>query len=87
MNILKHMEAVFLVSLAVAGPVTVAFDAIPEAHAAAARSTVVASAAPDQAIPVVVVSAKRMTDAEKLQSLEEEEARLRAVRMADRSTF
>ncbi|MGZ8315652.1 MAG: hypothetical protein ACXW3B_10780 [Telluria sp.] len=85
MNILKHMEAVFLVTLAVAGSATVAFDGIPEAHAKAAPAAV-ASAAPGQEIPVVVVSAKRMTEAEKLQSMEEE-ARLDGARMADRSTF
>ena len=69
MNILKNMEAVFLVSLAIAGPASVALDAIPEAHA---RSLPVAAAATRQAMPVVVVSARRMTDAEKRQSLEEE---------------
>jgi hypothetical protein len=78
MNVLKHMEAIFLVSLAVAGPVTVALDVIPDAHA---RQAVAVNAAPAGQIPVVVISGKRMTEAEKQQSLEEE-ARLADVRTA-----
>lgn len=85
MNILKHMEAVFLATLAVAGTASVAFDTLPDANAAT-RPVVVARAAPAQDIPVVVVSAKRMTEEEKIQSLEEE-ARLGDDRVADRSTF
>ena len=78
MNTLKNMEAIFLVTLAVAGPATLAVDAIPEANA----SPVTASAtARTTTMPVVVISAKRMSAAEKQQSLEEE-ARLAGVRVA-----
>lgn len=83
MNILKNMEAVFLVSLAIAGPASVVIDALPEANSA---RTPVAAVATQQAIPVVVVSARRMTDEEKRQSLEEE-ARDAAIKVADRGSF
>lgn len=69
MNILKNMEAVFLVSLAIAGPASVVIDTLPEAHAGRVPE---ASAATQQAMPVVIVSARRMTDAEKRRSLAEE---------------
>lgn len=82
MNILKNMEAVFLVSLAIAGPASVVIDALPEANA----SRMPAAVATQQAIPVVVVSARRMTDEEKRQSLEEE-ARDASVRVAARGSF
>jgi hypothetical protein len=78
MNVLKHMEAIFLVSLAVAGPVTVALDVIPEAQA---RRVAAATVTPSGPMPVVVISGKRMTEAEKQQSLDEE-ARLADVRTA-----
>lgn len=67
MNILKHMEAVFLASVALAVSGSTIVDTLPEAHAkpAAAASTVTA-------VPVVVVSAKRMTPQEKQQSLQAE---------------
>ncbi|NML60896.1 hypothetical protein HHL21_07315 [Massilia sp. RP-1-19] len=83
MNILKNMEAVFLVSLAIAGPASVAFDALPEANA---TRMPVAAAATQQAIPVVVVSARRMTAEEKRLSLEEE-ARDASFKVASRSSF
>lgn len=76
MNILKHMEAIFVATiatavLAVSG--TYALDSVPEAQAsapvvAAANSTYAGNAS----MPVVVISAKRMTADEKLQSLREE---------------
>jgi hypothetical protein len=83
MNILKNMEAVFLVSLAIAGPASVVIDSLPEANAARAP---IAAAAPKQAMPVVVVSARRMTQEEKLQSLAEE-ARTASITVAARSNF
>jgi len=83
MNILKNMEAVFLVSLAVAGTASVVVDVLPEANAS---RTVVAAPASQQAIPVVVVSARRMTDEEKRQSLEQE-ARDASFKVASRSSF
>ena len=83
MNILNNMEAVFLVSLAIAGPASVLVDVLPEANA---RRTPVAAVASQQAIPVVVVSARRMTDEEKRQSLEEE-ARDASFKVASRGGF
>ena len=83
MNILKNMEAVFFVSLAIAGPASVVFDALPEANATRTPTAAVAS---QQAIPVVVVSARRMTDEEKRQSLVEE-ARAASIKVAARSSF
>lgn len=64
MNILKHMEAVFVATVALAVSGSYLIDTLPEAHA----KTVVASAA----VPVVVVSAKRMSPQEKRQSLQAE---------------
>lgn len=69
MNILKNMEAVFLVTLAIAGPASVVIDTLPKAYAA---RTAAIAAPTQQAIPVVVVKGRRMTDAEKRQSLNEE---------------
>ncbi|MGJ7916337.1 hypothetical protein ACI48D_12795 [Massilia sp. LXY-6] len=71
MNVLKHMEAAFLLSLSVAGVASVAIDAIPPAEAGV---PVRAAAAIQPGMPVVHVSAKRMTDTEKRQSLEAERA-------------
>lgn len=83
MNILKNMEAIFLVSLAIAGPASVVIDALPDANATRTRT---AATATQQAIPVVVVSARRMTEEEKRQSLEEE-ARAAAMTVAARGSF
>jgi hypothetical protein len=71
MNVLKHMEAAFLFSLSVAGVASVAADAIPPAQASAPTRVEVA-VQPD--MPVVHVSAKRMTEAEKRASLQAERA-------------
>lgn len=84
MNILKNMEAVFLVSLAIAGPASVVLDALPEANARRVPEATVAAA--QQSMPVVVVSARRMTDAEKRQSLADE-ARAGQLQVASRSSF
>jgi hypothetical protein len=71
MNIIKHMEAAFLFSLSVAGVASVAVEAIPPAQASApARIEVVAQSS----MPVVHVTAKRMTEAEKRLSLQAERA-------------
>ena len=66
MNVLKHMEAVFVatVALAMSGSYLLT---LPEAYA---KPMLSASAA----VPVVVVSAKRMSAQEKQQSLEAERA-------------
>lgn len=71
MNVLKHMEAAFLFSLSVAGVASVAADAIPPAQASVPAAVAVA-VQPD--IPVVHVSAKRLSDAEKRASLLAERA-------------
>jgi hypothetical protein len=75
MNVLKHMEAAFLFSLSVAGVASVAVDAIPPAQASVALQTQAqVQVAVQPNIPVVHVSAKRMTDAEKRASLQAEHA-------------
>ncbi|MES2017193.1 MAG: hypothetical protein V4484_11915 [Pseudomonadota bacterium] len=61
MNILKHMEAVFVATLVLAVSSSYLVDTLPQAHAKPALS---ASAQ----VPTVVVSAKRMSAQEKLQS-------------------
>jgi len=71
MNVLKHMEAAFLFSLSVAGVASVALDAIPPAQATV---PVQVQAAVQPSMPTVHVSAKRMTEAEKRQSLQAERA-------------
>jgi hypothetical protein len=71
MNVLKHMEAAFLFSLSVAGVAGVAVDAIPPAEASV---PVQARVEVQPSMPVVHVSAKRMTEAEKRQSLQAERA-------------
>lgn len=67
MNILKHMEAVFVATVALAVSGSYLVDAVPQAHA---KPAVEASAVAQT--PVVVVSAKRMSAAEKRQSLQAE---------------
>jgi len=69
MNILKHMEAVFVATVALAVSGSYLIDSLPEAHA----KPVVAVAA-TTAVPVVVVSAKRMSPQEKRQALQAEAA-------------
>ena len=64
MNILKHMEAVFVATVALAIGGSYMIDALPEAHA---KTAAVAAQGP---VAVVVVSAKRMSAAEKQQALQ-----------------
>ena len=71
MNVIKHMEAAFLVTLGVACTAGVAVDAIPSAQARAVAPAAVAVTAPST-IPVVRVSAKRMSTIDKLRSLADE---------------
>ena len=70
MNIISHMEAAFVVALGLAGSVALFTDdaalTTPPAMSTAAALTTT--------MPTVVVSAKRMTEAEKRQSLLEESA-------------
>jgi hypothetical protein len=76
MNALKHMEAVFVIALSVAGVGSYLAATSQEAHAAPVQT---AQAAPHMA--VVTVVAKRLTAAEKAQSLRDEVA---ATRVASR---
>ena len=73
MNVLKHMEAIFVVTLAFAGSVGVVTNAVPEAHAQDMRASADAIAAPGK-MAVVTVTAKRMSTIEKTLSLLEEGA-------------
>jgi hypothetical protein len=70
-NIAKHMEAIFVVALAFAGSASLVVDNLPEAQAHVAVP-VASQIATRGNMPVVIVSAKRMTDAEKRASLQAE---------------
>jgi hypothetical protein len=72
MNIIKHMEAVFLVSLSVAGVASVMLDSMSTAQAQPLTTSV--TVASNAGVPVVKVTAKRLSAAEK-QRLIAEEAR------------
>ena len=72
MNVIKHMEAAFLFSLSVAGVASVMLDGMSAAQAHPLTTTV--SVASNAGIPVVKVTAKRLSAAEK-QELIAEEAR------------
>lgn len=69
MNIIKHMEAAFVVALAFAGSATLLIDTVPEAQA---KATAVAAIATPERMAVVTVSAKRLSPMEKVRSLEED---------------
>ena len=62
MNLLKHMEAVFIATVVLAVTGSYVADTMPTAHATPAAVVSTAS------VPVVVVSAKRMSAQEKLQA-------------------
>jgi hypothetical protein len=70
MNLIKHMEAVFLVSLSVAGVASVMLDTIPAAQAQPLTTTV--TVASNAGVPVVKVTAKRPSAAQKQRLLAEE---------------
>jgi hypothetical protein len=72
MNVIKHMEAAFLVALSLAAVSSVAVDRMQPAQA---TTQAVATTA---GIPVVHVTAKRLTPAEKQQMLALERVRSRA---------
>ena len=61
MNIAKNMEAIFVAAIVIAGATTFATAAVP----AATVSAPVAAKAETTKMPVVTVSAKRLTAAEK----------------------
>jgi hypothetical protein len=67
MNILKHMEAVFIAAAVFAVGGSYAVDTLPEAQAKA-----VVTASTGVQAPVVVIKAKRMSAEEKRQSLQAE---------------
>lgn len=69
MNVLKHMEAVFIATVTLAVSSSYLIDSIPEAHATAPA----ALRASANSVPVITVSAKRMTAEEKAQSLRDEQ--------------
>ena len=70
MNIIKNMEAIFVVTLGLAGSATYLLDTLPQAQAKA--PVLSASVATPTKLAVVTVSAKRMSAAEKQQSLQDE---------------
>ena len=74
MNIIRNLEGAFVFTLCVAGAASIAIDAIPPAQAHV-PTPVAKSVVPQPGIPVVTVSAKRMTAAEKQQSLAQERTR------------
>ena len=67
MNLIKHMEAVFVTTVALAVSGSWLADALPAAHAKSPVSAVASAPA-----AVVVVSAKRMTAEEKQRALQDE---------------
>ena len=79
MNLVKHMEAVFVVALAAAGSASYFTDALPQAHAS--RAVIQdSSIATETRMAVVVVKGKRLSPAEK-QSLVLAERRAGGSRM------
>ena len=69
MNILKHMEAVFIATVVFTVGGSYVIDKLPQAHAKAA-----ATASGDAQAPVVLIKAKRMSEEEKRLSLQAERA-------------
>lgn len=72
MNILENMEAVFFVTLGLACSASYLLDTVPQAHASARTAFHAGDETTAAPMTVVVVSAKRMSAAEKQQSLREE---------------
>jgi hypothetical protein len=68
-NILKHMEAVFVVALAAVGSAGYLVDALPDAQAQA-QATSIASIATPTRMAVVTVCAKRPSPSEKQRLLQ-----------------
>ena len=64
MNIAKNMEALFVAALVLIGAASLATAAVPAHHAKAAVSVAAPAA---QKMQVIVVSAKRLSAAEKAQ--------------------
>ena len=72
MNVIKHMEAAFLVALGLAAAASVAVDNMKPAQASVPTFTTTAG------VPVVHVTAKRLTAAQKQQLLALNRVRSRA---------
>lgn len=70
MNIAKHMEAAFLFSLSVAGVASVMLDGMSAAQAHPLTTSV--TVASNAGIPVVKVTAKRLSAAEKQRLIAED---------------
>ncbi|KGF81963.1 hypothetical protein IA69_08455 [Massilia sp. JS1662] len=77
MNVIKHMEAAFVVALGLAAAGSVALDSVKPAQATA-PAVATAVLATTAGIPVVHVTAKRLTPVEKQQMLALERVRSRA---------
>jgi hypothetical protein len=66
MNIAKNMEAIFVAALVVAGLTSYATAAVPKFHAALRPAAIVAVAdTQTNAMPTVVIAAKRLTAEQK----------------------
>lgn len=74
MNVLKNFEAIFVVAFGIACAANVAYDA-----AAPKTEAPIVAAANAKTMPVVVVSAKRLTPAQKVASLVEEQKQAASV--------
>ncbi|WGG52525.1 hypothetical protein [Rugamonas sp. DEMB1] len=72
MNVLKNFEALFVVTLGLACAANYALDSAPQPQQQQAKVATVAMAAPAN-MQVVVVSAKRLSTEQKLQSLADEQ--------------
>lgn len=72
MNVLKHMEAVFVVTVAIFGAAAFVTESLPEANARPYAAQVASSPAAAAPMAVVYVTAKRMTPEQKRLSLEQE---------------
>lgn len=75
MNIAKHMEAVFIAALVFAVSASVVANTMPEGQAKASAPV---AAVVDASIPVVTVTAKRLTPEQKRASLIAERAAARS---------
>ncbi|MFA9218288.1 MAG: hypothetical protein ACEQSK_14465 [Sphingomonadaceae bacterium] len=82
MNILKNFEAIFVVTLGLACAANYALDTNTDQQVASAAAAPAASS-----MQVVVVSAKRLSEAEKLQSLISERKASLATNAAAASTI
>jgi hypothetical protein len=71
-NILKHMEAAFVVSAAILGSAAFVTERLPESNARPYPAATASVAATGTPMATVYVTAKRMTPEEKRQSLLEE---------------